>query len=1104
MRPLTHHRRHHAHATLPPARIAALAGALATLFALSVMPAPAAAQGATSARPALSKLAWRSIGPYVGGRVVAIAGVPAEPNLFYMGAVDGGIWKSTDYGLEWKNISDSTLPGSSQSIGALAVAPSNAKVIYAGTGEADIRGDMITGDGVFRSDDAGKTWHAAGLEDTHTTMALVVDPRDENVVYAASMGHVFVPGPHRGVFKSTDGGRTWRKVLFVNDSTGAVSLVMDPTNPDILYAATWQAYRTPWTLQSGGAGSGTYKSTDGGEHWTNISKRPGLPAGPLGKIGVAVAPSAPNVVYAAIQARDGGVFRSDDAGATWTRVNDEMKLRQRAFYYMAITVNPTDPNTVYMPQVDGVYTSHDGGKTFKRVRPPHGDNHIIWVNPEHPDIMLEGNDGGATVSTDSGKTWSGEHNQPTGQFYHVNIDDRFPFHIYGAQQDEGATEGPSASPGGSIGLDAWHETAYGESTPSVPEPGNPDVTYGSGYFSIFLKKDQRTGELSSASPWPRYQEGASSGELKYRFAWTHPIVFSPADPSELLVGSQYVMKSMDHGATWQTVSPDLTRDEAKTEAPSGGPVDLDQSGAEIYATVSAIAPSPKDAGVIWAGSDDGLVHVTKDGGKSWTDVTPPGLPHAFYTSAIDPDHADPAAAYLAVRRYMWDDFKPYVFRTTDYGAHWTAITDGIPGDEYVMAVRQDPNDADLLFAGTKSTVYVSLDRGAHWQPLALNLPTVQVRDLAIDTRQGMVAAATHGRAFWVLDDLTLLEQATRQPPVAGDAAALFAPERAWLSHAYGAGGYGGHDAGKNPPFGATVYFHLPESWDGSTPVKLSFENAQGKLVRSFTLHPKEKVSKEDSTRIAEQGTPTERKAFRDRRHTAAEPGMNRFQWDLRYADATEVTGFEPPIAAGGLPDEVDGPVVAPGTYTVELSYGGQTLRKPFEVTLDPRVKATPADLQARLALQLRIHGTLDTLDTALNRAIEARDALAEAVGTGAAGAQGQGGAASRAAARSRGAKAAPGKASKGAGSDAARALAALNDAIGQLVQLDLHSSEGSLLHETLLRSHLAYLAADIDLAYARPTPAQQAVYRQLAKEAAEGEAKLEAATGKANTLRPAS
>ncbi|MDE2270679.1 MAG: exo-alpha-sialidase [Xanthomonadaceae bacterium] len=1033
----------------------------------ALLAATAAVAQPFPAQSMMGKLEWRSVGPYIGGRVVAVAGVPDKPDLFYMGAVDGGIWKSTNYGVSWKNISDGW-PSTSDSIGALAVAPSNPKVIYAGTGESDIRGDMITGDGVFKSTDAGKTWRYAGLRDTHTTMDLIVDPKNPDVVYAASMGHVFVAGPNRGVFKTTDGGKTWHKVLFINDKTGVVDLAMDPANPDVLYAAAWQAYRTPWHLDSGGPGSGLYKTTDGGAHWTDITRNPGLPKGVLGKIGVAVAPSNPDVVYLTIQAKHGGVFKSTDGGKNFKRVNKEWKLRQRAFYYMAIFVDPKDPDTVYMPQVDALFVSHDGGKSFKKLHTPHGDNHIVWINPRNTDILLEGNDGGATVSTDRGKTWSTEHNQPTGQYYTVSLDDRFPFHMYGSQQDEGSFEGPSATPEGKIPLSAWKRVAYGESTFVAPQPGNPDVTFGSGYFSILLSHDAVTGQLQSVSPWPLYQEGASSGELKYRFAWTHPILFSPADPHELLVGSQYVMTSEDLGRTWKTISPDLTRNEASTEVPTGGPVDLDQSGAEIFPYVAALAVSPLDGKEIWAGSSDGLVHVTTDGGAHWSAVRPPALPDWSRISAIEPSHTDKGTAWLTASRYMWDDFRPYVYKTTDYGRHWTAVTDGLPADQYVLALRQDPNDPNLLFVGTRNSVYVSFDGGAHWQPLKLNLPHVQVRALAIDSRQGALVAATHGRGFWVLDNLALLEQLAAHPQHASDAAALFAPQQAWLSHAYGKPDEprAAKAAGRNPPFGATVFFHVPQNYDGKTPVTLTFAKSDGTVVRSFDLHLKAKGGKQK--KIDESNlSPAARKARAERRLTAIEPGMNRFQWNLRYPDATEVKGFYVPVAAGGLPDEVSGPVVVPGTYRVTLDYGGKKISQDFTVALDPRIKADPSDLAARLALQMQVHTTLDTLDKAINKAIEARDRIEKrAAGHGAAGAS---------------------------------KVDALDHAIDALVQLKVQSSEGTLLHEARLRSHLAYLQANIGLAYARPTQAQYAVYKDLAQQAKAGEDRIDAALATAKT-----
>ncbi|WP_276965931.1 WD40/YVTN/BNR-like repeat-containing protein [Metallibacterium scheffleri] len=1038
---------------------------LCTLVLCLVLAAGNARAGTESAPTPLNALMkWRSIGPYIGGRVVAVAGVPGERDLFYMGGVDGGVWRSTDYGVKWVNLTDGTLPGSSNSIGAIAVAPSDPKVIYVGTGESDIRGDMITGDGVFRSDDAGKSWHAAGLADTHTISAIVVDPKNPDVVYASSMGHVFKPNAERGVFKSVDGGKTWNKILYVDANTGAIDLVMDPKNPDVLYAAMWQAYRRPWTLQDGGPGSGLYKSTDGGAHWTEISRNTGFPQGVLGRIGVSVAASDPSVVYAIVQAKDGGVFRSSDAGATWARVNSNWSLRQRAFYYMSIFVDPTDANTVYVPEVDALWVSHDGGKAFAKLHTPHGDNHIVWINPHDPKVLLEGNDGGATVSTDGGLTWSGDHNQPTGQFYHVALDDQFPFHIYGAQQDEGSFEGPSAASAGMIPLGAWHSVAYGEATFVAPQPGNPNITYGSGYFSIQLRYDMATGQFREVSPWPEYQEGVASNQLKYRFGWTHPILFSAAKPGELLLASQYVLKSTDGGETWTRISPDLTRNDPATERPSGGPVDLDQSGAEIFPDISALAPSPLDADIIWAGSADGLVHVTTDGGKTWKLVTPKGIPGWAQISSIEPSHVARGTAYLTASRYMWDDFHPYVFETTDYGAHWTPITTGLPADQYAFVVRQDPNDARLLFLGTKNTVYASYDGGLYWHPLALNLPKVQVRDLAINVRQGDLVAATHGRSFWVLDNLALLEQMTRQPTVAADAVQVFAPETAWLTHAYGASPYAKFvtDAGANPPFGANVYFHIPADYDGKAPVTLSFVDAQGQVVRRFDLHLKATAPKPAAT-VRDNWTPIQAKDAADAKLPAIAPGMNRLQWNLRWPDATEVTGFQAPIAAGGLDDTVEGPVVVPGRYTAVLDFGGKKSEQAFTVALDPRLHPAPGALAARLALGLKIHATLDTLDRTLNQAIALRDQLDGAVAAG-----------TLAKAR------------------AQPALNALDADIADLVALQIQSSEGSLLHETKLRSHLAYLAADIDLSYDRPTQAEYAVFDHLDRQAQAGERKLHA------------
>ncbi len=765
-----------------------------------------------------SKLHWRSIGPYIGGRVVAVVGVPSVPNLFYMGGVQGGVWKSTDYGSSWTNITDGKIPGVANPIGALAVAPSNPNVIYAGTGEADIRGDFDTGDGIYKSTDGGKTWSYAGLRQTHMTTKLVVDPRDPNVVYAASMGHVFAPNSDRGIFKTTDGGKSWRKVLFVDDKTGGVDLSIDMRHPATLYAAMWQAQRVPWKLTSGGPGSGLYKSTDGGAHWTEISNNPGYAKGTLGKIGVSVAQSDPRVIYSIVQAADGGVFRSDDGGKTWKHTNALWKLRQRAFYYTAIFADPTNSKKAYAPNVNSMYVSTDAGRVWKPIDGiPHGDHHIIWINSLHPDILLEGNDGGATVSANGGKTWSTVWNQPTGQLYHVAIDNQFPFHIFGASQDEGAWEYASAGNSGGILFNEWHPAATGESTFVAPDPDDPVVTYGSGYYSAMLQLNRTTNQAKNVSPWPRYMAGASSAETKYRFGWTHPIFFSPANPHELLVAAQVVFSSTDKGETWKVISPDLTRNDPSTEGPTGGPVYGDQTGAETFPDISSLAVSPLDADVLWSGSADGLVHVTKDHGANWTAVTPPQLPQWSQISSIEPSHTAKGAAYLTASRYMWDDYRPYAYATTDYGAHWSQITNGLPSDQYVFVIRQDPREPRLLFAGTRSTVYASLDGGARWLPLTLDLPGVQVRDLAISTREGELVAATHGRAYWILDNLALLEQLARQSSYGVETAQLFAPETAWLTQTYGTTPFPAPNMGENPRYGARIFFNLPPNYDGHTP-----------------------------------------------------------------------------------------------------------------------------------------------------------------------------------------------------------------------------------------------------------------------------------------------
>ncbi len=937
---------------------------------------PTGAQtAAPSTETVLRALHWRNVGPGIGGRAVAVDAVPGNPFTFYFGGVDGGVWRSTNYGLTWTNITDGQL-NASNSIGALAVAPSNPNVIYAGTGEADIRNTFITGDGVYKTTNAGKTWHYSGLKDTHTIAKIVVDPHDANVVYAASMGHVYANNPDRGIFKSTDGGAHWRKILYIDDATGAIDLVMDNSHPNTLYASMWQAYRRAWGLSSGGPRSGLYKTTDGGAHWTKISTNPGFAIGVLGRIGVSIAQSNPKIVYAIVQAKDGGVFRSDDGGARWKRVNDSMEMRQRAFYYTAVYTDPSDPNTIYVPNAR-FFVSHDGGYHFSLLRPPHGDNHIVWIDPKNSNIILEGNDGGGTVSTDRGKTWSTEHNQLTAQFYHVALDEAFPFNIYGAQQDEGSWEGPSAASGGVVLTSDWRRTALGESTYVAPQPGNVNIDYGSGYYSIMMRHDNTTDEYNSVSPYPLYREGASSGELEYRLAWTHPIIFSPTNPKELLVGAQYVLSSTDYGQTWKKISPDLTRNDPKSEAASGGPIDVDASSAEIFPYVSALSVSPLDGNEMWAGSADGLVHVTTDHGATWTAITPPALPQWAEITSIEASHTEKGTAYLTASRYQYDDFHPYIYKTTDFGKTWTAIADGVPTDQYLYTVRQDPNAPNLFFLTTKSTIFVSFDGANHWQPLTLNLPNVQVRDVAINSREGKVVIATHGRSMWVLDNLTLLEQLAKASPSNANGAVLYQPQRAWLTHAYGAPMFGGGPNaagnGENPLFGAAVIFYVPRSYSGSTPASLTFKDSAGNVVRTFDLHMRQRGEPEAPS---ERYHPTEDRQHAYERLTGIAPGMNTFQWDLRYPDSTEITGFEPSGSGGGLDDSLLGAQIVPGNYTVTLSYGGATVSQPLVLTLDPRSTATAADLAARRDLGLKIHALQDALDRTVNEAVAARAKVA--------------------------------------------------------------------------------------------------------------------------------
>src|SRR5262245_3816065 len=703
-------------------------------------------------------LRWRSLGPARGGRSIAVAGSASRVNEYYMGATGGGLWKTTDGGTSWRAVTDGLIHSSS--IGAVAVAPSNPDVVYVGSGEADIRGNIIQGDGAYKSTDGGKTWTHIGLADTQVISKIRVHPANPDLVYVAAFGHHAAPNPDRGIFRSKDGGKTWEKVLFHDDKSGGNEIIIDPGNAQVIYAALWEAYRNAWEMSSGGPGSGLFKSTDGGDHWTEISRNPGLPKKMLGKIGLSVSGADSNRVYAQIEAEDGGFFLSDDGGATWKKVNERRDLRQRAFYYTRVYADPKTKDTVYQLNVN-FWKSVDAGKTWTQIRPPHGDNHDLWIAPDQPTRMIEANDGGATVSVNGGETWTAE-TMPTSQFYHVITTGHLPYHVCGAQQDNStacvssaqAQGGPGGSGGGAD--EVFYSVGGGESGYIANDLRNPDIFYAGSYGGLITRLDRRTGQERAINPYPDNPMGYASADIAERFQWTFPIVIAPADPNILYVGSQHVWKSTNEGQSWTKISPDLTRHDSRTMGASGGPITKDNTGVETYATIFSIAPSSKDAALIWTGSDDGFVFVTRDGGTNWKNVTPPGLSDYARISLVEASPFRPGTAYVAANRYQQDDFKPYVFRTDDYGATWTPIVSGVAANDFARAVREDPKQAKLLYLGSEHGIYVSWDDGANWQSLRQNLPDTPVHDITVTDRDLVIG--THGRGFYVMDNISPLRQ----------------------------------------------------------------------------------------------------------------------------------------------------------------------------------------------------------------------------------------------------------------------------------------------------------------------------------------------------------
>jgi photosystem II stability/assembly factor-like uncharacterized protein len=904
----------------------------------------AAGNQAVTYDPALYQaMRWRLIGPFRGGRVTAVAGVARQPFTFYFGATGGGVWKTEDGGLSWRNVSDGYFK--TGSIGAIAVADSDPNVIYVGTGESCPRGNVSHGDGVYKSTDGGRTWTNVGLRDSRHIARIRVHPENPDLVYVAALGHVFGPNTERGVFRSKDGGKTWEKVLFVDDKTGAVDLSMDATNPRILYAAFWQVLRQPWTLISGGPGSALYKTTDGGESWTKLTT--GLPQGIKGRIGVAVSPVNPDRVWALVEAEDGGLYRSDDGGRRWRLLNKERKLRQRAWYYTHVYADPKDADTVYVLNT-AFYKSIDGGRTFDiTIRVPHGDNHDLWINPLNPLIMINSNDGGANVTFNGGQTWSPEDNQPTAQFYRVTTDNRFPYYVYGAQQDNTTVAIASRTTGAGIDRPDWYPVGGGESGHIAPDPRDPHIVYAGSYGGLITRYDHRTRQLRNITAWPQTMVGEAARDMKYRFQWNAPIVISPHDPKTLYHAAQVVLKTTDEGQTWQEISPDLTRNDKSKQDYSGGPITRDNTGVEVYGTIFALAESPRQAGVIWAGTDDGLVWVTRNGGRNWENVTPKELPEWGTVNAIEASPHDPATAYVAVHRYRLDDYRPYIFKTNDYGKTWTTITTGLPENDFVRVVREDPVRRGLLYAGTETGVYVSFTDGQSWQSLQLNLPVVPIHDLAI--RDNDLIAATHGRSFWILDDLTPLHQMS--DAVARADVYLFKPRTAYRMEG---GSASLPNMGQNPPNGVVISYFLKEA--PRSEVVLEVLDERGTVIQTFSSQaPAEAAPPGSVPEFAEffglGPQPT---------RLPAEAGMNRFVWNMRYPDPLRVPGAV-------LWGNIQGPKAVPGTYQVRLRVGGKTLTQSFEIKKNPLLTTTAEDFQKQFDLLIRIRDAFSRTSDAILR-----------------------------------------------------------------------------------------------------------------------------------------
>ena len=949
-------------------------------------------------------LSWRQIGPFRGGRLAAVTGVPSSPETYYIGAALGGVWKTTDGGNRWTPLFDHA--GSLASIGAVAVSASNPDVIYVGTGESAPREDASFGDGVWKSTDGGSTWAHVGLEESQHIARIVIDSHNPDVVLVAAQGHIYGPNEERGVFRSTDGGRTWTKVLYKDAQSGAIELVADPDNSATVFAALWQVQRQPWHLESGGPGSGLYKSTDGGATWTAVTGH-GLPETVLGKIGISVAAGTGGKrVYALVEAAHGGLFRSDDGGATWTQASDSHQLYTRAWYFTKVFAHPTNPDVVYVVG-NALWRSQDGGHTFERLTIPGADNHDLWINPRNPARMIEGNDQGAILSVNGGATWDKRDNLPIGQFYHVSTDAEFPYHVFGGQQDMGAL-GIATRGWGGINDKDWFDVGSDDAECGWvwPVPFDDNLILAGGYNGALTLFDRRSHQIRDIAPWSNANSGHPASDLKYRFTWTSPVAFSPADPHLLYMGSQYLMESRDLGHSWKIVSPDLTRNDPAKQTSSGGPLTQDNASVEYYDVIFSIAPSPVTSGVIWVGTDDGLVQLSLDAGAHWTNVTPTGLKEWAKVSLIEASHFDADTAYVAVDAHKLDDLTPYIYRTHDRGRTWTLITEGLHAPSHVYAVREDPKRKGLLFAGTETGIFVSFDDGDHWQSLQLNLPPTSVRDVGFHGDD--LAVATHGRSFWILDDITPLREAT--PEVTAAPLHLFTPAPAVRVHERETYVIPIDGVGENPPDATVSYVMGPNA--GTAAVRLDIVDAAGRTAFSASS------AAGSSPRLP------------------VTPGMHRVSWNLRYP--------LPQLIAGTAYNERDprGVLAVPGQYTVKMTAGDQVLSAPLTIVKDPRSSATVEEMSAEFDLATQLMGMLGEVHAVVRQIQEVRAQIDAVRGR---------------AARSDAAK------------RLEQLERAANDILNRLYEPDARSGNDLLNYPMRLNVRVAYLEDEVDYGDGAPT-----------------------------------